>query len=139
MKLLDTYVIVYARLPRSPFNHWAEEQIANAVSTEGAGLSAMSLAELCAEPGVDASNVAAEVTSFGVQLLDIPAAAAERCGEAYRAYRHARKADSGKDAPKVPLPDFFIGAHAELLGLELVTNDPQRIKLYFPTVKLATP
>jgi hypothetical protein len=51
VKLLDTNVIVYARQPRGPFKQRAEEQIANAVSTEGAGLSAVSLAELCAEPG----------------------------------------------------------------------------------------
>jgi hypothetical protein len=41
-----------------------------------------------------------------------PAAAAEICARAYSAYRHRRKADSGKESSLTPLPDFFIGAHA---------------------------
>ena len=84
MRLLDTNVLVYARSVSSPFKKWAEEQIAEAVSTEGAALNAVSLAELCAEPGIDSSVVARTVTSFGVQIVDVPAAAAARCGEAYR-------------------------------------------------------
>lgn len=139
MRLLDTNVVVYARSVSSPFKQWAEEQIAEAVSTEGAGLSAVSLAELCAEPGIDSSAVARAVTSFGVQIMDVPAAAAECCGQAYRSYRQARAKASGKNAPAMPLPDFFIAAHAELLGVELVTNDPDRIRTYFPNVKLVTP
>jgi predicted nucleic acid-binding protein len=39
----------------------------------------------------------------------------------------------------VPLPDFFIGAHAQLNGWELVTNDPDRVRNYFPAVRLVTP
>ena len=39
-----------------------------------------------------------------------PAAASEICARAYSAYRTRRKADSGKHAPPVPLPDFYIGA-----------------------------
>ena len=132
-------MVVYARSTGSPFKKWAEEQIADAVSTEGAGLNAVSLAELCAEPGIDPSMVTRALTSFGVQIVDLPAAAAARCGEAYRRYRQARAKASGKSAPAMPLPDFFIGAHAELLGVELVTNDPDRIRTYFPNVKLVTP
>jgi len=37
------------------------------------------------------------------------------------------------------LPDFFIGAQAQVEGWDLVTNDPQRFAAYFPTVKLLTP
>jgi predicted nucleic acid-binding protein len=74
-----------------------------------------------------------------LHLLDWAAKAAARCGEAYGAYRNNRKKGSGKDAPKMPLPDFFIGSHAELLGLELVTNDPDRYRTHFPQVKLITP
>ena len=123
MKLLDTNVLVYARSPKSRFHQWAVEKIAELVSAEGAVLSMASLAELCAEDGVISADVPEEIRNFGVQLLDLPAAAAIRCGEAYRTYRKQRKKESGKDAPKMPLPDFFIGAHAELLGLEVVTND----------------
>jgi predicted nucleic acid-binding protein len=139
MKLLDTNVLVYARNPKSPWHQWAVQEIASLVNSEGAAFSAASLAELCGEDGITAADVPGEISNFGVDLLDIPSAAAVRCGEAYRSYRHQRKQQSGKEAPKMPLPDFFIGAHAELLGLDLVTNDPGRYKTYFPQVKLVIP
>src|SRR5438874_415629 len=106
MKLLDTNILVYARSPKSQFHQWAVEKIAELVSAEGAVLSMASLAELCAEDGVISADVPEEIRNFGVQLLDLPAAAAIRCGEAYRAYRKQRKKESGKDAPKIPLPDY---------------------------------
>jgi len=37
------------------------------------------------------------------------------------------------------LPDFFIGAHAEAMGLDLITADERKYAIYFPTVKLETP
>lgn len=37
------------------------------------------------------------------------------------------------------LPDFFIGAHAAVLKIPLITRDTQRYKNYFPTVKLICP
>lgn len=38
-----------------------------------------------------------------------------------------------------PLPDFFIGAHAAISDLLLLTRDPVRYRTYFPTVELAAP
>ena len=38
-----------------------------------------------------------------------------------------------------PLPDFFIGAHAAVADLLLITRDQARIRTYFPTVQLITP
>jgi predicted nucleic acid-binding protein len=37
------------------------------------------------------------------------------------------------------LPDFFIGAHAAVAGLPLLTRDARRLGFYFPTVELITP
>jgi hypothetical protein len=108
------------------------------VSGAGAAVNAVSLAELCvgdAEP----QKVGNRIRSWGVEVLDIPAAAAEVSARAFVAYRRRRMKDSGKDSPAVPLPDFFIGAHAQIMGWTLATADQDRFRIYFPKVPLKTP
>ena len=36
------------------------------------------------------------------------------------------------------LPDFFVGAHAAVTGVSLLTRDAQRYRSYFPTIELIT-
>ncbi len=38
-----------------------------------------------------------------------------------------------------PLPDFYIGAHAAVQGIALLTRDTNRYKSYFPKLALITP
>lgn len=138
MILLDTNVLIYAHDAQSPHLAWARETIADAVAGGGAAVNAVSLAEVCVgdeEP----DSVADRVRSWGVEVLDLPAAAAPACARAYAVYRRRRAAKSGKESPRLPLPDFFIGAHAEIMGWVLATADPQRFRTYFPAVALETP
>ena len=138
MILLDTNVIIDALDPRSTHHAWAENQILAALSGEGAAVSAVTVAELCAGDRYP-RHVESELRSWGVQILDVPAAAAAICGRAYRRYALARRASGGGVAPKMPLPDFFIGAHAEMTGWKLATRDVERISKYFPAAVLLTP
>jgi predicted nucleic acid-binding protein len=63
----------------------------------------------------------------------LPYEAAFLTGKAFLAYRRRGGARS------VPLPDFYIGAHAAINGHRLLTRDAKRYRSYFPTVSLLTP
>lgn len=55
--------------------------------------------------------------------------------DAHAGYRERR----GPDTPKLPLPDFLIGGHAQALGAAILTRDARFYRRYFPTVPLITP
>lgn len=76
MILLDTNVLIYAFESDSAFYGWARETIIDAVTGDGAAINAVSLAEICVGDA-DPSTVADRIRSWGVEILDVPAAAAE--------------------------------------------------------------
>ncbi len=69
----------------------------------------------------------------GVVWADLSRPALFLAGKAFQRYRAAGGSRTGV------LPDFFIGAHAAVSGLDLLTRDAQRYRTYFPTVGLVTP
>lgn len=65
--------------------------------------------------------------------LQFPSEAAFLAGKAFLRYRKGR-------GPKTStLPDFFIGAHAAVAGLRLLTRDSRRYRTYFPSVDILAP
>jgi len=68
-----------------------------------------------------------------VERLELPYEAAFLAGKAFLAYRRR----GGKRT--APLADFYIGAHAAVAGLRLLTRDSQRYRTYFPTVDIIAP
>ena len=138
MILLDTNVLIYAFDLDSPFCQWARGTIASAVAGDGAAINAVSLAEICVGDA-DPPTVADRIRSWGVEILDVPVAAADVCATAYLPYRKRRMSQSDISVPTMPLPDFFIGAHAKIMGWELATADRGRFHTYFPAVSLKMP
>lgn len=69
----------------------------------------------------------------GVAMAAMPRAALFLAGKVFLRSRSAGGTRTG-----VP-PDFFIGAHAAVSGLTLLSRDAQRYRAYFPTVDLIAP
>ncbi len=73
------------------------------------------------------------IDGIGLKLEPIPPAALFLAGKVFQQYRQAGGTKTGV------LPDFFIGAHAAVLKLQLLTRDVGRYRTYYPTLKLITP
>jgi predicted nucleic acid-binding protein len=69
----------------------------------------------------------------GIELVPLPWPASFLAGRAFLEYRRRG------GARRSPLPDFFIGAHAAVARLRILTRDPSRYRSYFPTVELIAP
>jgi len=67
------------------------------------------------------------------QREQLPWSAAFLAGKAFAQYRQR----GGRR--RSPLPDFFIGAHAAVAGMQLLTRDESRYRTYFPTIELIVP
>jgi predicted nucleic acid-binding protein len=82
-------------------------------------------------PSIDAFEGA--LADAGITVAPIPRSALFLAGKASVKYRAAGGVRSGV------LPDFFIGAHAEIKNLPVLTRDVRRYRNYFPTVMLIAP
>jgi predicted nucleic acid-binding protein len=65
--------------------------------------------------------------------LPLPWEAAFLAGKCFARYPRRR---GGR---RSPLPDFYIGAHAAVAGLTLLTRDPTRYRTYFPGLEMISP
>ena len=78
-------------------------------------------------------DVDALLTDTGIEVAPMPRAALFLAGKAYSLYRRSGGTRSGV------LPDFFIGAHAAVSELPLLTRDVSRYRTYFPSLALIAP
>ena len=92
---------------------------------------------ICAEiaPAFDFDwpQIDAWLARAGMVTEALPFEASTVAAAAHRKYR-----DRGGSRER-PLPDFFIGAHAEVAACALLTRDAARYRTYFPTVQLICP
>jgi predicted nucleic acid-binding protein len=63
----------------------------------------------------------------------LPWEAAFLAAKAFRLYRQRG------GMKKSVLPDFFIGAHAAIAGMTLLTRDARRYRTYFPKLRIIAP
>ena len=75
----------------------------------------------------------AALARFGITVAPMPRAALFLAGKAFIQYRTAGGIRNGV------LPDFFIGAHAQIDRLPLLTRDVRRYRSYFPSAMLIAP
>lgn len=69
----------------------------------------------------------------GIDVVPVPRAALFLAGKVFVQYRRAGGSRTGV------LPDFFIGAHAAIAQVPLLTRDVGRYLTYFPTLTLISP
>ena len=132
MTLLDTNVIVDILSDDPAWLEWSAEQLDKRRSSGPLYINEITYAELSAyaRAEIDLKQALAELA---IQLERTPTPALFLVGQAFRRYRAA-----GGLRTSV-LPDFFIGAHAQIMGLSILTRDVRRFRSYFPDVTLIAP
>lgn len=138
MTLFDTSVIIDARDVDSPWHHWAKEKIADANELDQAAVNTIVVAEAGVR-AMDREQLPSHLEMMGLALLPLPISAAAPAAKAYQRYLERLKSEGKSPSSKIPIGDFLIGAHAAAEKMALVTRDPDRVKTYFPTVKLIVP
>ena len=79
----------------------------------------------------------ATLADLQIPVIETPKPALFLAGKAFVQYR--RETDQGSGIKTNVLADFFIGAHAAVAGLPVLTRDVRRYASYFPTVRLIAP
>jgi predicted nucleic acid-binding protein len=78
-------------------------------------------------------DVDAALPAHYYRRVPLPWEAAFLAGQCFVRYRQR----GGRR--RSPLPDFYIGAHAAIAGLTLLTRDKTRYRAYFPTLRIVAP
>ena len=132
MILVDTNVILDLVNDDPKWRQWSASQITSLVGGQELWINVMIYTELLPSYSSE-ERLKRFLRSSPFIRKPLPYSAG---GPTARAFAEYRKKGGVKTAP---LPDFFIGAHAEAEGLTLLTRDPKRYRSYFPKVSLISP
>ncbi|MER8974020.1 MULTISPECIES: type II toxin-antitoxin system VapC family toxin [unclassified Mesorhizobium] len=132
MTLVDTNVLLDLVTDDQDWAEWSIEQL------EAASLRGPLLINdvVYAEFSVRYSRIEdldAFLDAAGLEIVTMPRPALFLAGKVFTQYRKSGGSRTGV------LPDFFIGAHAAVGELPLLTRDVGRYRTYFPSLMLITP
>ena len=131
MVLVDANVLLDVVTVDPVWLEWSQGELAR-LAPGGLAVNPIIYAELAPAFRAEA-ELAAALRDWPLQRLALPYAAAWPAARAFAEYRQRGGARTS------PLPDFYIGAHAEVDGLTLLTRDAARYRTYFPKVSLICP
>lgn len=130
--LVDSNVLIDVLGASSTWTQWSEAALAEASDRGPLYINAVIYAEVsCGFERIEDLDAALDPALFS--RLSVPFEAAFLAGRCFLRYRRL----GGKRSST--LPDFFIGAHAAVTGLTLLTRDAARFRTYFPKVSIVAP
>jgi len=132
MILVDSCVVIDVLENDPKWADWSQQQLESAAVKHPLAINAVIYAEISV--GFDRiEQVDAMLKHIQIIVEDMPREALFLAGKAFKRY----KARGGTRTSA--LPDFFIGAHAAVLGIPLLTRDARRYADYFPNLELLVP
>ncbi len=130
--LVDTNVLVDVLEEDPVWADWSVAQLRAQAQVHRLVVNPVIYAELALTfQAVEALDEALE--ALEIPMLEIPKPALFLAGKAFVRYRR-----TGGTKQSV-LTDFFIGAHAAVAKLPILTRDTRRYATYFPSVRLVAP
>ena len=132
MVLVDSNVLIDLFTNDPSWADWSEQQLLECSRSGALAINPVIYAEVSTAFRTEKAFTQA-IDSLGLQRLELPYAAGFLAAKAFLRYWK----QSG--VKRSPLPDFYIGAHAQVEGLKLLTRDAGRYRTYFSRVTLITP
>jgi hypothetical protein len=130
--LIDSNVLIDVVSNDPIWSSWSLHKIDEAVDRGPIVINDVIYAEVSTRFAL-AAELDAVLATLGVVVAAIPRAALFAAGKAFVKYRQAGGVRTGV------LPDFFIGAHAAVERMPLLTRDPRKYTTYFPDLDLIVP
>ena len=132
MQLVDTNVLIDVFENDPDWAEWSLQQLRHRSRLTPRAMNLVIYAELSiAFSRMEMLDAA--LATLEMRQLEIPRPALFLAGKAFLRYRQQGGTKSNV------LADFFIGAHAAVSRLPLLTRDTRRYRTYFPTVELIAP